>query len=154
VGFDRFPNPLHSFAGFLRNGGCKITHHPLFQLWPELQQRHRTIETDIECFVVRIVVALHEGIYRALVRAGSDGASVERAEISKPIEFVEEHAAIPEWLRFVIDVTALPCVDRVAPRSGILQSVAGDRPRIQTGSAIKVGVAAIPLATGAELNDR
>src|SRR5262249_27063425 len=78
---------------------------------------------------------------------------VERACVGEDVKFVEEHAAVPQRLGFIIDVTRLPGVDGVAPGGGVFQGVAGDGPGVEAGRAVEVGVAAMPFAAGAELDD-
>src|SRR5258708_18175073 len=48
---------------------------------------------------------------------------------------------------------SLPCVDSVAPSRGVTQPVASDCPGIAAAGAVKVSVAAIPLAAFSEFDD-
>ena len=91
---------------------------------------------------------------RVALRSDPTLAAPESAAVGQGVEFVEEHAAIPERLAVVVDVGRLPCVDGVAPVRGVQETVAGDGPGVVAVGAVEVGVAAIPLAALAEFERR
>src|SRR6202158_3354983 len=129
AGVAGFPNPFHFFAGFLRDGGGEFAHHIFFEVGPEFEEGHGAAEAEAERFAVGIGVALHDRLHGTRLRKGADGAAPEGAEIGERIQLVEEHAAIPERLAFVIDVGRLPSIDGLAPGGGILAAVARGGPR-------------------------
>src|SRR5215469_17622774 len=142
----RFSDPLPFLLPFFGNRASEFAQNLPVNLWPELQKRHRGIEADIEGSVVGVIEAFQESKRCWVFTIGSCRTSPESASIGQHVEFVEEHASIPKRLALIINIRSLPGIDSVAPRCGVLQPVTGDGPGVGAVDAIKVGVAAIPLA--------
>lgn len=138
-----------------------FAHLLLLNLRPEFYERKRTVETDIGGAVIKIIKAFEIGksvcilcrgvvrIRRALQFVGPD-----RAAVRQHVKFVEELTAIPCRLRFVLYIRLLPLVNLAAPLLVIFESVARDLPGIGPGSVEEAGVVTQPFAPASKLLDR
>src|ERR1700687_1641323 len=68
-------HPQSFFWPLARNGFGKLLQYALVDLRPELQQRHRSIETHVESCVIRVVKTLEkrEGCGNFMVRSNWPG---------------------------------------------------------------------------------
>jgi len=71
---------------------------------------------------------------------GAYGAAPKGAEVCERIELIEEHAAVPKRLGFVVDIRCLPGIDGGAPDGGIGEAIASDGPCGSAGCTVKIGV--------------
>src|SRR5207244_11611555 len=99
------------------------------------------------------IEAVHKCKASPHLLVGHNRASTEGTSIRYRIEFVEEHAAVPERLTLIVDVRSLPRINFVAPHSRLEQTVAGYAPGICSGGSVEIGVTAIPLTSRAERDD-
>src|ERR1700682_1824664 len=140
-----FRHPQSFFGPLARNGFGKLLQHPLVDLRPELQQWHRSIETHIQSCVVRVVKTLEKCKCGWNFSVRSHRPAPERTTIGQSVEFIEEHAPVPEWLSLVVDVRSLPGVQCGAPRPGVQKAIACDLPGVIARRSVKIRVVPIPL---------
>ncbi len=126
----RLPHPETLLRPFLRHGIGKLQQDLFVDLRPELEQRQGGVKAHIEGAVVRIIETLQqcEGGRKFWIR--THRPAPESSSIRKGVEFVEEHAAVPEGFARVLDVRSLPLIDGVAPLGGVQQAVTRDVPCI------------------------
>src|SRR5579863_4482718 len=98
------PIPKQPIGILLWHGVGELPYDLLVDLWPELRQWHRTVEAHIECFVIRIVVTLHEPERMMSLGIGADGPPPKRAAVGEYVKLIEERSAVPLRLSLVIDV--------------------------------------------------
>src|SRR5205085_2242768 len=115
---------------------------------------------NVGCAVVLVVEALEVAEAVGHLRRTMFGIAhavqfvpPECSAISEDVEFVEQLAAIPKWLGFVLDEGLLPCIDLSAPILIVLQCCAGNLPCIGSRRSEEFCVVAQPLASAAEFGD-
>src|SRR5215469_14414386 len=81
TGFLSFPGPGHALAGFLRHSISDFFHDTLFDVWPEFDQRHRTVKANVQGFVEGVVETFHERVGWRLLRIGVEWAAPKGSSI-------------------------------------------------------------------------
>src|ERR1700678_3350592 len=115
AGLLRFPNPKSLLRPLTRNCVGKFAQYLLVNDRPDLKPRQGRIKANIESCVIGIIKTLQQSKRGRKLLVTAPPPAPEGAPIRQGIEFVKQHASIPERLALVVDPRRLPLIDRIAP---------------------------------------